>query len=100
MRVALLTLALLCLLLAVAAVGLFAWAREPILVNITTVYLADVAAAVGFVVALATVVAGLAAMSPRRQWGWLTGLIVAWLLSAVGSVVAVFVTHPLRYYVV
>lgn len=100
MRVALLMLALLCVLLAVAAVGLFALARQPLLVNNTDVYLGQIVAALGFIVAMATVVAGLVAMAPRRQWGWLSGLIVAWLISAVGTLIAIFVIHPGRYYVI
>jgi hypothetical protein len=98
MRRALLLLALLCALLALAAVWLFEWYREPKWVFNTDVYVGQIAAALGGVVVLATVVVGLVATAQRRHWGWLSGLFAAGLLSAVGSSIAVFVIHPWTHY--
>lgn len=100
MRRALLILASLCVLLAAAAVWLFEWYQQPKLVHNTDVYVGQIAAALGGVAALATVVVGVVAMVQRRHWGWLSGLLVAGLLSAVGSWMAVFVIQLWQYYLV
>jgi hypothetical protein len=97
MRVTLPILAFADVALAVAAIWLFEWERQPIPVNNTGVYPGQMAAALGFMVALATTLVALAATVQRRQVGWLSGLIVAWLISAIGSYVAIFVIHPWRY---
>jgi hypothetical protein len=94
MRVTLLVLAIANMAVAVAAVWLFEWWRAPQLVGDTNVYPGQVAAALGFMVALATTIVGLVAMVQRRQVGWLSNLIVAWLISAIGSYVAIFVIQP------
>jgi hypothetical protein len=100
MRVVLLVLAITNVILAFAAVGLFEWWRAPQFIGDTNVYLGQLAAALGFLVALATAIVGSMAMAQRRQMGWLGGLIVAWLISAVGSHVAIVVIQPWQYYVV
>jgi hypothetical protein len=100
MRVVLLVLAITNVILAFAAVGLFEWWRAPQFIGDTNVYLGQLAAALGFLVALATAIVGSMAMAQRRQMGWLGGLIVAWLISAVGSYVAIVVIQPWQYYVV
>jgi hypothetical protein len=99
MRRALTTLAILCLTLAVAAVWLFTWARQQyIVVNDTHLLPGHLAAALGAVAALATAVVGLVAMARRRHWGWLSALIFAGVLSAVGSSIALVAIPPWMYY--
>jgi hypothetical protein len=99
MRRALPTLAILCLTLAVAAVWLFTWARELyIVVDGTHLFPGQLAAALGAVAVLATVVVGLMAMARRRHWGWLSALIVAGLLSVVGSSIALVAIPPWMYF--
>jgi hypothetical protein len=100
MRLTLLVLAIVDMAVAVAAVWLFELRGEPQLVGNTTLYPSQIVAALGCMVALATTVVGLVAMVQRRQVGWLSGLIVAWPISAVGSYVAIFVIQPWQYYVV
>jgi hypothetical protein len=93
MRIALRILSVLCMLLPAAAVGLTYWAAAQGLPDTDPrAFLNLLAAAIGLLFAIATFIVGIIATAGRRQFGWLTGIIVAGLIVVLGPFVGAFLS--------
>jgi hypothetical protein len=89
MRVAVRILTVVSIIVSATAVGLFYWTTQANLPDIDVRgYLFILAGGIGFLVGLSTFIVGLVATAQRRQIAWLIGLIAAWLLTIVGTVMA------------
>jgi hypothetical protein len=91
MRLALRILAVVCLILPAAAVGLTYWAAGQNLPDTDPrAFLGVLVAVIGLLFAFATFVVGIVASAPRRQFGWLVGLIISGLVIILGPFVGSF----------
>jgi hypothetical protein len=96
MRLAVRGLALMNIAVALASMVLY-WSRENLSGFDMEGFVYKLAAAVGFLVALASVAIVLVAMVRRRQFAWLTALIVAWLITSSSVIFAFLLAQDQAY---